>query len=57
MDLLLAEQPSLFEEYAMKDSLITLMHALFMNDFVFKLGDTKLPSTLGSVSTKYVSKK
>jgi len=57
MDLLLEEDPSLYEEYSMQDSLITLVHALFMNDFVFNLGQLKLPVTLGSVSSNYIKNK
>ena len=57
MDILLSENPKLFEEYAMTDSLITLLHGLFMNDFAFNLGNLRLPNTLGSLSVTYVKNK
>jgi hypothetical protein len=57
MDVLLAENPGLFKRYAMQDSLITLIHGLFMNDFAFSLGSKTLPVTLGSLATKYVKNK
>jgi hypothetical protein len=57
MDELLNTNFNLFKSYAMKDSLITLIHALFMNDFSFNLGNNTNPSTLGSLSSKYLLKK
>ncbi|KAG0122870.1 hypothetical protein HOY82DRAFT_544367 [Tuber indicum] len=57
MRLLLNENHGLFKEYAMYDSLITLIHALFMNDFSLTLGATKLPLTLGSLCSKYLQNK
>jgi len=56
MENLLKENPRLFRLYAMSDSLITLIHGLFMNDFTFRLGCLVLPSTLGSISSIYVKK-
>jgi hypothetical protein len=57
MKLLLNENPVLFKEYGIYDSLITLIHALFINDFMFSLGDSKLPITLGAISAKYLKNK
>jgi hypothetical protein len=57
MDILLKDNYNLFEAYAMQDSLISLVHALFMNLFVFKLSDLKIPNTLGSISSKYLKQK
>ncbi|RPA88547.1 hypothetical protein L873DRAFT_1915253 [Choiromyces venosus 120613-1] len=57
MDKLLIENPDLFKNYAMQDSLITLIHGLFMNDFNFRLGSPTLPNTLGSISSLYINKK
>jgi len=57
MDLLLKEHPNIFKQYAMTDSLITLIHGLFMNDFAFGLGNLRLPNTLGSLSVTYVKNK
>ena len=54
MNVLFKENPEKFKDYAMTDSLITLIHALFMNDFVFNLGYISFPSTLGSIATKYL---
>jgi hypothetical protein len=57
MDMLLKEQPQLFKEYAMRDSLITLIHGVFMDDFAFRLGNLNLPSTLGSIASTYLKNK
>jgi hypothetical protein len=57
MDNLLKSNFELFKAYAMQDSLITLIHALFMNDFSFNLGIFNLPNTLGSLTTKYMKNK
>jgi hypothetical protein len=57
MDILMNKNIIKFRAYAMQDSLITLIHGLFMNDFNFRLGSTRNPSTLGSISTLYVKGK
>jgi hypothetical protein len=57
MSLLYKENPSLFKEYAMQDSLITVIHALFMNDFAFRLGSVAVPNTLGTLAEKYIRNK
>jgi len=54
MDILFTEDFNLFKKYAMRDSLITLIHGLFMNDFSFNLGSKSLPVTLGSLAAKYL---
>jgi len=54
MDKLLLDHKDIFKEYAMQDSLITLIHALFIGEFSFKVGMVKLPNTLGSISSKYL---
>jgi len=54
---LLKTNTKLFLDYAIQDSLITLIHALFMNDFAFKLGSNIAPNTLGSLATKYLLKR
>jgi hypothetical protein len=56
MQKLFDENLTLFRSYAMNDSLITLIHGLFMNDFQFRLGSLSLPCTLGSISSTYVKK-
>src|SRR5437868_9677457 len=55
MDLLYERNFEAFKEYAMRDSLITLIHALFMQDFAFRIGSTSNPPTLGSLASKYLS--
>ena len=57
MDMLLKENPELFKEYAMTDSLITLIHMLFINDFSFRLGSINIPNTLGTLSSRYIKNK
>jgi hypothetical protein len=57
MDILLKDNPVLFKQYAMQDSLITLVHGLFMNDFAFNLGNQNLPNTLGSLAVTYLKNK
>jgi len=57
MKLLLNENPEKFKEYGMYDSLITLIHMLFMSDFMFRLGDVRVPLTLGAISAKYLKNK
>ncbi|KAG0632611.1 hypothetical protein HOY80DRAFT_1069248 [Tuber brumale] len=54
MDVLFDKKPELFMKYAMQDSLITLIHALFMNDFSFRIGNIKNPVTLGAIANKYL---
>jgi hypothetical protein len=57
MDLLFKENYEKFKLYAMNDSLITLIHTLFINDFAFKLGSLGIPNTLGTLSSKYIKNK
>jgi len=57
MNILLKEFPEVFKEYAMTDSLITVIHTLFINDFSFKLGSLSIPNTLGTLSSKYIKNK
>jgi hypothetical protein len=54
MDKLFLDHRNIFKEYAMQDSLITLIHALFIGEFSFNIGMFKLPSTLGSVSARFL---
>jgi len=57
MHLLYKENYDLFKKYAMTDSIITLVHTLFINDFAFKLGSLSIPNTLGTLSSKYIKNK
>lgn len=50
----LVDDPKGFEEYALRDSLITLVHGCFMDDLYFKLGKLGVPLTLSQISTAYV---
>jgi hypothetical protein len=50
----LEEQPEQFKKYALRDSVIVLIHSLFMESFNNKLGMTGVPLSLGSVSRSYI---
>lgn len=54
MDLLLKRDPLLFENYAIRDSIITLKHANSMENFNFELKGIGIPTTLSSLGHKYV---
>jgi hypothetical protein len=44
----------LFIEYALRDALISLVHALWMEEFNFSLGALGIPLTLSSLGRRYV---
>ncbi|KAG0632674.1 hypothetical protein HOY80DRAFT_1116255 [Tuber brumale] len=54
MDLFKKNHIEKFKEYAMRDSLITLIHSLFMNEFAIRLGSASFPVTLGGLAEKYI---
>lgn len=54
MRALRSENPKLFEEYALRDSLISLVHGCFMDDLYFQLGKIGVPLTLSQISTAHV---
>lgn len=54
MDELLKIEPKKFEEYAMRDSLITLKHAEWMENFNFQITGIGIPTTLSSIGRNYV---
>lgn len=56
MDLLLTENPELFEKYAKQDAVVTLKHASTMEDFYLSLSKLGVPLTLSSVGKSYVLK-
>lgn len=56
MKALKEEDPKLFEEYAMRDALITLKHIIAMEEFNEGLNRTGVPLTLSSISKAYVMK-
>lgn len=57
MDKLYLENKTRFVEYALRDSLITLTHANWMEMFNFSIGGLGVPLTLSSIGTKYVLNK
>jgi hypothetical protein len=57
MDLLLKTDKNLFDSYAIKDAIIPLIHASFMEDFNFKLNGLGIPLTLSSLATTYIKYK
>lgn len=54
MDVLLKTNKTKFEEYAIRDALIALIHASWMEDFNFSLGGLGIPLTLSSIGRKFV---
>jgi hypothetical protein len=54
MDMLLKGDRKRFEEYAQQDAVITLKHALAMEDFNIQLKHIGVPITLSSLGRKYV---
>lgn len=51
---LLKDDKSLFESYAIKDSIITLKHINSMEEFYVSLGKTGVPLTLSGIGKSYV---
>jgi len=49
MDVLMKEDPTLFKKYALRDSLISLVHASILEDAHFKLSKLGIPLTLSSL--------
>lgn len=49
MDVLMKEDPMLFKSYALRDSLISLVHASVLEDSHFKLGKLGIPLSLSSL--------
>lgn len=43
-----------FIAYALRDAVITLVHAMWMSDFNFSIGGTGVPISLSSVGRRYV---
>jgi hypothetical protein len=56
LDLLLINDRSKFKEYAVRDSIITLLHYNAMIDFNFTLESSTPPSTLSQISGRAVDK-
>lgn len=55
MELLWDEDPDLFKRYALKDSLITLIHGSYMEEFNNSLGGFGIPLTLSGLSRRFIS--
>lgn len=54
MSLLLKNDKQKFQDYAIKDAEITLIHALWMENFNWQINDIGIPITLSSLGSKYV---
>lgn len=52
----LREDPVLFKEYALQDSRIALIHALFMEEFAFSKGMVGVPLSLSMLASVYLRK-
>lgn len=57
MDEFWLKDPESFKQYALRDALITLIHASYMEDFNFSLGQTQIPLTLAKLGSSYVLNK
>jgi hypothetical protein len=57
MDMLLKIDKELFDSYAIKDAIIPLIHASYMEDFNFKYQGLGIPLTLSSLGAAYVKYK
>jgi hypothetical protein len=56
MELFLLKEPTKFKEYAVRDALITMIHARYMEYFNNSLGGVGIPLTLSGLSTKFIKK-
>jgi hypothetical protein len=54
MDEFWEKDPEAFKRYAIRDSLIALIHASYMEDVSIKLGKAEIPLTLASLGLTYV---
>lgn len=54
MDILWATDPNKFINYSVRDSLIPLVHAQKMSDFLFTLGNPYIPMTSTQLSAQYL---
>lgn len=54
MDLLLEKDPDLYRRYALQDSLISLIHGSFMEEFNHTLGGVGIPLTLSGLSKSFI---
>lgn len=56
MEEFLLKDPEKFKEYAIRDALITMVHARYMEYFNNSLGGVGIPLTLSGLSTKFINK-
>jgi hypothetical protein len=56
MERLIKEDKELFERYAIRDAVIGLVHASYMEEYNFKLGYLGIPMTLSSLSSRELKK-
>jgi hypothetical protein len=56
MELFLLNEPDKFKEYAVRDALITMVHARYMEFFNNSLGGVGVPLTLSGLSTRFIKK-
>jgi hypothetical protein len=54
MDILLLTNKPKFDEYALRDAVITLLHALSMEHFALTINEHIIPLTVSSLGQKYV---
>ncbi|KAI0423381.1 hypothetical protein F5Y09DRAFT_39101 [Xylaria sp. FL1042] len=54
MSLFQKRDPDLFKKYALQDTLITLVHGCFMQEFNYILGGLGIPITLSSLASSYI---
>ena len=43
-----------FVEYALRDAVITVVHAMWMEEFNFRIGGSGVPISLSSIGRRYV---
>lgn len=56
MNIFIKKDPELFKKYALQDSLIALVHGIFMEEFNHTINGFGIPLTLSSLSGNYVRK-
>lgn len=52
----LEDYPEEYRKYALQDSLIPLIHSIFLENFNFSLGSVDIPVTLSNLSGNYIRK-
>lgn len=57
LGVVLMREREMFIEYALRDAVITLIHACWMEDFNFNSGGVGIPLSLSSLGRRYVKEK